>query len=291
MGGLERAAHQRYPHRTSSRRTIRLIGPERLGFAAGNLKRRQKENMKKFAISAALALAAAATASATVTFDPVKGTGFVGKGDVQTVLGLNNAAMQTLITQDQAARAQGQSPLLTFTYVTKDTYEVVNAWATGNPNNPVSLNYHQITVTTTVNVKSDIAYDPRKQNQYKGYKLLGNGLKVSDVAIPVVSPLIPGGVTYSWTTRHWDGTYDTVPNPKYDPTKPINGNNTPNIDVKHFVETTHYTDQRPAYEDEFHNKVLYSEGDNKAILSVTKLDSVGELKVNGYRLPLTPTLP
>ncbi|ALC89376.1 hypothetical protein AM500_05950 [Bacillus sp. FJAT-18017] len=49
---------------------------------------------------------------ASVTFDASTGTGFVGKGDVQTVLGWNNSQLQ--------AGAGG----LKFTYVTVDTYEV-----------------------------------------------------------------------------------------------------------------------------------------------------------------------
>jgi hypothetical protein len=40
--------------------------------------------------AAALVIGAASAAGAAVTFDPDTGTGSVGKGDVQTALGLNN---------------------------------------------------------------------------------------------------------------------------------------------------------------------------------------------------------
>lgn len=43
----------------------------------------------------AASLALASPAAAIVTFDPATGTGFVGKGDVQTVFEWNNKALQT----------------------------------------------------------------------------------------------------------------------------------------------------------------------------------------------------
>ena len=112
--------------------------------------------MKKFAISA-LTLAVVPIAFGSVTFDPATGKGFVGKGDVQNVLGWNNATLQ-----QKASSA-------VFTYVKTDTYEVVNAWATGNVNNPVSLNYHQITVTTMAVVTSSVNADPRQVNGQKQF--------------------------------------------------------------------------------------------------------------------------
>jgi hypothetical protein len=204
-------------------------------------------------------------ASASVTVDPTTGIGFVGKGDVQTALGLNNAQMQ----------AQANS--LAFTYVKTDTYEIVNAWATGNPNNPVSLNSHTVTVTTTVQVNDVIGYDPRHQNQVTGFNLTGFTSEIVDGTIPEVSPTVTY-VTFTWDTQQWDGTYDTVPNPNY------NGHNSPTIQVKHFVTVTHTTDQLPAYYDQNGNLVLYTEGDNKAVLSVTLVDSTGGLFVNGVSL-------
>jgi hypothetical protein len=214
-------------------------------------------------VGIAVLLAVASIAYAAVTFDPTTGTGFAGKGDVQTVLGLNNAQIQA------------QAPSLVFTYVSTDTYEVVNAWATGNADNPVSLNSHTETVTTTVGVNAAVVYDSRKnsQGQVTGFNLTGLGAKTVVGTIPEVSPTVTY-VTYSWDTQEWDGTYDTVPNPNY------NGHNSPTIDVKHYVTVTHTTDQLPVDE----NGNLYTEGDNKAVLSVTLTDSVGGLFVNGVAL-------
>jgi hypothetical protein len=76
-----------------------------------------------------------------------------------------------------------------------------------------------------------------------------------------VSPTVPGGVTFTWTTHEWDGTYETVSNPNY------NGHNSPTVQVKHYVEVSHTSDQLPAYKDENGNLVLYTEGNNKAVLS------------------------
>jgi hypothetical protein len=54
-----------------------------------------EKHMKRMTIATAVAVTfAAAAAFAAVTFDPATGTGFVGKGDVQTVFGWNNKALQ-----------------------------------------------------------------------------------------------------------------------------------------------------------------------------------------------------
>jgi hypothetical protein len=50
--------------------------------------------MLKLVFCAAALAACATTASASVTFDPLSGTGFVGKGDVQLTFGWNNAVLQ-----------------------------------------------------------------------------------------------------------------------------------------------------------------------------------------------------
>jgi hypothetical protein len=215
----------------------------------------------KTLMGAAICLAVAGIAFAAVTFDPATGTGFVGKGDVQTALGLNNAQMQ----------AQAES--LEFTYVTVDTYQVVNAWATGNPDNPVSLNSHTATVTTTVSVNSTVAYDPRQvkgQKQFTGFNLTGFGDDYAVVGeIPEVSPTVTY-VTFTWDEQVWTGEWTT---------DPVTGKK-----VKVYETVTHETDQLPVDE----NGNLYMEGNNKAVLSVTLLDSVGGLFVNDVALPIMP---
>ena len=230
--------------------------------------------MKKFAISATMAFAMAAIASASVTFDAATGKGFVGKGDVQKVLWWNNAQLQ------QSASSA------VFTYVKTDTYEVVNAWATGNVNNPVSLNSHTVSVTTMAVVNGVVDADPRKvngQKQFTGFNLMGFLSSTTVGTVPTVSPTVTY-IQFSWQTTEWDGTYETVDNPNY------NGHNSPTIQVKHYVPVNHTGDQLPAYRDENGNLVLYTEGDNKAVLSVSLIDSTGGLFVNGVALPITPAL-
>jgi hypothetical protein len=146
----------------------------------------------------------------------------------------------------------------------------------------VSLNSHQVTVTTTVGVNAAVNYDARKvngQKQWTGFNL--TGLDPARTTTIGTVPVKSDTVTYqefSWTATEWDGTYDDVPNPNY------NGHNNPTIKVKHMVEVTHHTDQLPVDE----NGNLYTEGNNKAVLSVELIDSTGGLYVNGHALPNTP---
>jgi hypothetical protein len=203
----------------------------------------------------------AGLAYATVTFNPTTGVGFVGKGDVQIAFGWNNAT------------AQQQTNNVAFTYVTTDTYEVVNAWASGNPDNPVSLNSHTATVTTIVGVNSEVAYEARQKNQYTGYNLKGWGTVTVDGEVPEVSPTVTY-VTFTWDEQVWTGEWTT---------DPVTGKK-----VKVYVTVTHETDQLPAYYDEDGNLALYTEGNNKAVLSVTLLDSVGGLFVSDPALGLGP---
>ncbi len=141
--------------------------------------------MKKL-IGVAICLAVAGVAFAAVTFDPITGTGFVGKGDVQLALGLNNAQMQV------------QAGSLKFTYVTTDTYTVTEVWATGSADNPKSLNTHEITVSTTIGVNGIVAYQGRQMNQITGFNLTGwAGEPAITGTVPEVDYV--AWVTYTWT--------------------------------------------------------------------------------------------
>lgn len=214
----------------------------------------------KALVGVAICLAGAGIALAAVIFNPTTGMGFVGKGDVQTVLGLNNAQMQTLVDSPSG---------VVFTYVATDTYEVVNAWATGNADNPVSLNSHTETVTTVIGVNATLDGTARKekgQKQYTGFNLNGwQGVPIMVGTLPEVSATV-AYVTFTWTTQEWTGEWTT---------DPVTGKK-----VKVYVTVTHESDQVPVDE----NGDLYIEGNNKAVLSVTLLDSVGGLYVNGVLL-------
>lgn len=98
----------------------------------------------------------AAPALAAVTFDPATGTGFVGKGDVQVALGLNNKQLQ-----DAAAG-------LAFTY---DATTVTEAtWSCSNEHNQNVQQRRRTTTTTTSGVVSSVA---RERNQITGFQLTG----------------------------------------------------------------------------------------------------------------------
>lgn len=111
-------------------------------------------------VSVAVATSIAAIAHAAVTFDATTGTGFVGKGDVQTALGLNNAQLQ----------AQAES--LTFTYSDTATYNVPCQKETAGRKETHTL---ENTFKRKQTVNGTIDYDARKQNQVNGFNLKGFG--------------------------------------------------------------------------------------------------------------------
>jgi hypothetical protein len=116
--------------------------------------------MQKRSIFGALtAVAVMATAAyAIVTFDVATGTGFVGKGDVQTLLGLNNKAMQNVHTQ------------VTFKYVATTEYSFDCEWYTGPDHNRT---HHVNTKTEDFGINSSVASESRKTGQWTGWNLNG----------------------------------------------------------------------------------------------------------------------
>ena len=112
--------------------------------------------MRKFGliIAAVAALGMSSVAVAAVSFDPAAGTGFVGKGDVQLALGLNNA--------------QVQSASLSFASVSTEVSEV--SWECTNANNEKVQERARTTTTTISGVLSSVA---RVKNQITGYNLNG----------------------------------------------------------------------------------------------------------------------
>jgi hypothetical protein len=94
-----------------------------------------------------------------VTFNPVLGTGFVGKGDVQTAFGWNNATLQS------NARGVG------FQYYATTTATWTCRWTTGEGTNGEQT--HTLDRTTIQGVAGTVAYDTRTRNQITGFNLTG----------------------------------------------------------------------------------------------------------------------
>ena len=150
---------------------------------------------KKLYAAIALALAAMLVAStaaiAAVTFDPAAGTGFVGKGDVQTAFGLKNSEMQAQHTN------------VTFNYVASATYEFECEWFTGPDRN---RKHHTNTKDAVTQVNAGVDAQSRKTGQWTGWNLLGYlGGGPNPVAEPTdadcgaegteMKTIVPGSVT------------------------------------------------------------------------------------------------
>jgi hypothetical protein len=138
--------------------------------------------MRKITLAAAAAFAVLSTAAmATVTFDPATGTGFVGKGDVQTAFGWNNAA------------AQNNAKAVTFSYRLQNKYDVTCEWetVTGGPHSKTIV--HDVTTKKVTNVNDTVAYDARQMKQYTGYILSGFGSQTSTGTEPVLGGSCPNG--------------------------------------------------------------------------------------------------
>jgi hypothetical protein len=137
--------------------------------------------VKKVIFRSSLVLSVAALAFAAVTFDASTGTGFVGKGDVQLGLNLNNAQLQA------------QAGSLNFTAVS--TVVTERSWVCTNTNNENTQERERATTTTVSGVLASVA---RVKNQITGFNL--NGYASSTTGTPVTEgpPLnsCPGG---PWT--------------------------------------------------------------------------------------------
>ncbi|WP_059171716.1 hypothetical protein [Bacillus sp. FJAT-27445] len=99
----------------------------------------------------------AGSAFAAVTIDPQTGAGFVGKGDVQTAMGWNNADLQK------------NADSLKFTYSTKETYVVTVTWVTGEGTRGEKT--HCVEHERTSSINSSIGFDPRTKKQITGFDL------------------------------------------------------------------------------------------------------------------------
>jgi hypothetical protein len=123
-----------------------------------------------------LSLTIVGSAFADVTVDPTTGIGFVGKGDVQSALGLNNSQMQA------------KAGSLSFTLVTADTYNVTEEWTTGGVKTQTT---HTVTKTTTNSLTDTIAYNARTHKQVDGFYLTGiSSGTTTDGNLPEVGDIV-----------------------------------------------------------------------------------------------------
>jgi hypothetical protein len=160
--------------------------------------------VKTAALGAATVIVSAGPASAyTLNGD---GTGYVGKGEVQTLLELNNKAMQAAHTA------------VTFKYVATSEVSFDCEWYTGPDHN---LSRHHNTKTSTVAVDAVVASESRKTGQWTGWDLSGVPASGSTTA-PVVTDadcgaegnqmkkVVEGSVEVGATTGGLFATYDGV---------------------------------------------------------------------------------
>jgi hypothetical protein len=106
--------------------------------------------------TAAAVVSVATLVQAAVTFDPFTGTGFVGKGTVQSALGINNKGLQ------------GQADSLEFAAESITITEV--SWICTNSNNQ---NTQERERTTTISKQGVVAATLRERNQITGFILTG----------------------------------------------------------------------------------------------------------------------
>jgi hypothetical protein len=129
--------------------------------------------------AAASALILSSSAMATVTFYPATGTGFVGKGDVQIALGMNNAQLQA------------NAGSLSFSYVAVDMYTAVCTFTTGEGTRGERT--HNVPHKSTTGISATVAYDARSRNQITGFNLTGlSSATVESGEIPVLGGACPG---------------------------------------------------------------------------------------------------
>jgi hypothetical protein len=119
------------------------------------------------AVGSAAALALLAAPAAAYTLNTDTNRGWVGKGEVQTVFGLNNKVMQTAHNQ------------VTFSYAGTQTYEFDCEWDTGVKN----VTHHVNTKTVDRTVTAAVADRDRRTGQWTGWYIT-LGSVVGDASQP-----------------------------------------------------------------------------------------------------------
>ena len=132
--------------------------------------------MKKIMLGVAAAALMTTAASASVDGDAATGW-FVGKGDVQTAFGWNNATLQT------------EAGDVSFRYDTSADYDVTCEWDTENKKGTI---HHSVTNTKTFGLSSILASSGRLKNQITGFNVGAAGSGGGDEA-PSVGDSCPNG--------------------------------------------------------------------------------------------------
>ena len=113
-------------------------------------------------------MATSAAVLAAVEWTPESG-GFVGKGDVQSLFGWNNASMQANATD------------VTFVYEATGGYSFECEWWTGPDHN---RRHHTNTKTVDMNVNAAVTGTRRVTGQFTGWNLDPLAASTEDVAYP-----------------------------------------------------------------------------------------------------------
>src|ERR671918_2365400 len=122
------------------------------------------------------------TAYAAVTFDPTTGTGFVGKGDVQTAFGWNNK-----VFQQNVGGVSFEADKTTVTEV---------SWVCTNDRNENIQERERTTTTESTEVVSSIA---RERNQITGFTLSGFGDTIGEPKTSTEGPPVNSCPSGPWT--------------------------------------------------------------------------------------------
>jgi hypothetical protein len=186
-------------------------------------------NILKIVAALAAMVMIAGPASAVVTFDPATGTGFVGKGDVQSAFNLNNAKLQAGVDankfafsyQQAAAQTGSQTAAQSATQsATQNVTRVLSCDVTvGGDKRPVRFEndgYRIGTATGTAtgsrsgarsgtlsgSLSATIAADPRKTGQWTGWNIRSAGTPTfTSSGITVYGDPTLGD--YSWGDYSW----------------------------------------------------------------------------------------
>jgi hypothetical protein len=143
--------------------------------------------MTKWFLAAATAACVSTAAVAGISFNPATGTGFIGKGDVQSALGLNNPQLQALYL----------SGGITFKFSQFETWQITCSWIKDDgKTEPVTKNLRTRRtrgVNATLNAQGrDISSGINGPNT--GFILNGfNGGGTTDEPIPNVGDACIGG--------------------------------------------------------------------------------------------------